>query len=79
MKMVHKETATCYFMRSETEKAYPSVMEARRAAEEYVGNQSYSKPFPNEETYLYGDRSGETTVMVRRDFGFVEEKTDEES
>jgi hypothetical protein len=50
---------------------YASLGEARRVAERYVGNRSYSKPFPNEENYLYGDGTGVTTVMVQQDVQFV--------
>lgn len=64
-------TATCYFHNSDTKKSFPSVPAARAAAEAYVGNTRFAKPFPNEETYLYGPGDGTTTVMVRQDIEIV--------
>lgn len=41
--------------------------EAHRVAQEHVGNRSYTKPFPNEPTYLYGPGDGTTIVTMRRE------------
>ena len=69
----HLETATCYFVNSKTEKKYPSLEEAMGAAESYVGNSRFAKPFKNEEKYLYGPGDGTTSVIVSRDSEIVEE------
>ena len=61
------KTATCYFTNSETEKQFSSFEEAVAAAERYVGNNNYVKPFPTENTRLYGPNDGTTSVMVRQD------------
>ncbi len=71
MTIIHKDTYTCYFINSNTEKAFPSLKEAQAAAEAYCGNRRYVKPFPSEETYLYGPGNGETSVMVRQDIEFA--------
>lgn len=55
----------CYFIKSNTEKEFSSLKEAQEAAENYCGNNKYSKPFPNEPTYMYGPGDGTTSVMIR--------------
>jgi len=71
MPIVHKDTFTVYFLNSDTEKQFAGKPEAMAAAMVYVGNSSYAKPFPNEDTYFYGPGDGTTSVIVRRDFEFV--------
>lgn len=44
-----------------------SLEQAMRLAAAYVGNNAYAKPFPNENTYLYGPGDGSTMVMIRKD------------
>jgi hypothetical protein len=56
----------CYFQLSDTQLEFATLEAARAAAEAYVGNRSAAKPFPSEDTYLYGPGNGDTTVMVRR-------------
>lgn len=58
----------CMFLNSETEKEFPDLASAQLAAEKYCGNRRYAKPFPNEDTYLYGPGDGTTSVMVRKCF-----------
>lgn len=60
--------ATCYFLKSGTEKRFPSLEEALSAAIAYCGNNRSVKPFSGEDTYLFGPGNGDTTVMVRTDF-----------
>jgi hypothetical protein len=67
MSIVYLESATVHFMSSDTKKTFPSVAEARAAAEAYVGNRAAAKPFPTEETYFYGPGNGDTTVTVMQD------------
>lgn len=67
MAIVYLKSATVYFMASDTKKTFPSIAEARRAAEAYVGNRAAAKPFADEETYLYGPGNGDTTVTVTQD------------
>ena len=54
-----------HFVNSETKRVVDNEEEAHRIAQEYVGNRSFNKPFPNENTYLYGPGNGETSVMIR--------------
>ena len=61
------ETATCYLTADDSKQTYPTMAQARAAAEAFVGNRSAAKPFPSEETYLYGPGNGEVSVMVRQD------------
>jgi hypothetical protein len=70
--IIHKNTFTCYFTNSNTQKTFPSLWEAQQAAEAYCGNASWRKPFPREETYLYGPGDGTTSVMIRQDFEFAD-------
>ena len=67
MALVYLDTATVHFYLSDTKKTFPSLAAARAAAEEYVGNRACAKPFPDEDTYLYGPGNGDTTVQVSRD------------
>ena len=76
MAVIRKQTATCYFVNSGTERNFPSVEDARTFAENYVGNRSCNKPFPNEDTYMYGPGDGTTSVMVRRDIEFTSDMHD---
>lgn len=66
MTIKYLKSATAYFLASDTEKQFPSVAAARKAAEAYVGNRVCTKMFMDEECYLYGPGTGETTVMVRQ-------------
>jgi len=72
MTVIRKDTYTCYFLNSNTEKTFPSLAEARAAAEAYCGNNSYAKPLPRDNTFLYGPGDGTTSVMVRQDVEFVD-------
>lgn len=65
------DTATCYFTNSDTQKKFESFEKACEAAEDYCGNGVYTRPFPEEETRLYGPGDGTTSVMVRQDISFV--------
>jgi hypothetical protein len=71
MAIIHKSTFTCYFHNSDTEKQFPSLAEAQKAAESYCGNNRSTKPFPDEETYLYGPGDGSVSVMIRQDIEFI--------
>jgi hypothetical protein len=71
MAIKYLDTFTCYFINSNTEKQFPSKEEAMEAARNYCGNNSYSKLFPNEETYIFGPGDGTTSVMVRQDVEFT--------
>jgi len=55
----------CYFLQSDTNKEFDSLQLALEAARKYVGNAAYTKPFPHEETYLFGPGDGTTSVTVR--------------
>jgi len=69
--IIRKGTFTCRFMNSDTSKTFPSLEEAMKAAEQYCGNSSCSKPFPQENTFFYGPGDGTTSVMIREDIEFV--------
>lgn len=60
----------CYFMNSDTEKKFDTFSAACMAAEDYVGNRAYAKPFPTEERRLYGPGDGTTSVQVYEEFTF---------
>lgn len=64
-------TFTAFFLNSDTQKSFPSLKEAQDAAEQYCGNNVYSKPFPGEESYSYGPGDGTTSVMIRENIEFV--------
>ena len=68
--IVHTGTYFCHFVESKTTKDFPSLEAAQQAAVEFVGNSSYAKPFPRENTYFYGPGDGTTTVMVREHVRF---------
>ena len=59
-----------YHMDREEEDDKETVFSTLDAAMEYcrrqVGNNSYSQPFPQEDTYLYGPGDGSTSKMIRR-------------
>jgi hypothetical protein len=42
-----------------------TLAQARAIAADHVGNHSANKPFPGEDTYLYGPGDGTVSVMVR--------------
>lgn len=67
MTVKYLETATVHFFNSDTSKTFPTLAEARAAAEAYVGNKAAAKPFRGEDTYFYGPGNGETSVSVMRD------------
>lgn len=71
MTVTHKDTFTCYFLNSETEKTFESKEAALSAAKGYCGNNRWIKPFPREETYMFGPGDGTTSVMVRQDITFT--------
>lgn len=48
--MKRLDTFTVQFMDSDTEKQFPDKASAMAAASRYVGNSSYAKLFPREET-----------------------------
>lgn len=69
------DSYTCYFLNSDTEKVFPSKDEAMQAARNYCGNNKYTTLWANsgeEESYLFGPGDGTTSVMIRRDFEFVD-------
>ena len=68
MTVVKLGTWTVQFLNSDTEKQFPDKESAMSAAAAYVGNTRYAKPFPREDTYLYGPGNGETSCVVRQDF-----------
>lgn len=70
MAFLYLKTATCYFNVSDTSKQFASFELACEAAERYVGNRVYTRPFKEENTRLYGPGDGSTTVMVRQDVHF---------
>lgn len=59
---------TVYYTNSDTTREVDTLEEARKLAEKYVGNSSATKPFPQEDTYLYGPGDGTTSVMVQEKF-----------
>jgi len=71
MTIIRKGTFTVHFMDSNTEKQFPTLESAMAAAEAYVGNRSYAKPFRDEPTMLYGPGDGTTSVMIREDVDFT--------
>lgn len=68
------ETYTIQFLKSGTEKQFPNKVAAHEAAAEYCGCNRYTKPFRDEETWLYGPGDGSTTCIVQQDFDFEDEK-----
>ena len=72
MAILRKETYTAYLVNEDNkEHQFPSKDEALKFAREYVGNNSYSKPIPKDDVYLFGPGDGTTSVMVRQDVEFV--------
>jgi len=71
MTIVRKNTFTVQFLNSDTEKQFSTKEAAMAAAIAYGGNAQYAKPFPNDDTYMYGPGNGETSVIVRRDVEFI--------
>jgi hypothetical protein len=56
-----------------------STAKGQVAVAELSGEELSAKPFPNEETYFYGDGSGATLVMVKQDVEVVnDEETDKQ-
>ena len=72
--IIRKPSFTCHFLNSGTEKSFSTRAEALAAAEQYCGNRSYARPFPAEETYLFGPGDGTTSVMVRQDIEFADDE-----
>jgi hypothetical protein len=77
MSLKYLDTYTCYFTNSDTEKQFPNKQEAFKAAQEYCGNNLYTKPFLYEETYLFGPGDGTSSVMVRQDVIYTVEQRDD--
>ena len=74
MRRVRLKTFTCYYQDGSDQKVqHPSLAEAMAAAEKFCGNNRYNKPFPNEETYLYGPGNGVTSIMIRQDCEYVKD------
>lgn len=71
MKRIRKETYTLIHTDTNAKKQFPNKEEAMTAAENSVGNRSFAKPFPNDETYLFGPGDGTTSIMVKQDSEFV--------
>lgn len=74
MTIVRLSTYTCQFLDEDREQQFPSRDAALAAAAQHVGNWSYAKPIPADNVYLFGPGDGTTTVMVRQDFEFADEK-----
>lgn len=70
MTVKYLNTYTVYFMISDTEKEFPDKMSALKAAEDYAGCNRYTKPFPNEDTWIFGPGDGSVSIMVRRDVDY---------
>jgi hypothetical protein len=68
------DTYSCYFCDSDSKESFYTLEKAMQAAESYCGNNNYTKPFLEEEIYLYGPGNGTTSVMVRRDVEFTASK-----
>jgi hypothetical protein len=81
MSIIRKDTFTCYFPNEDAETPvgasktqYPNKDAAMEAARTYVGNNSFVKPFPSDETYLFGPGDGTTSVIVSQDIEFGDDK-----
>jgi hypothetical protein len=46
-----------------------TLKQAQSIAAGHVGNNRPAKPFPNEDTYLYGPGDGTTCIIVREEWG----------
>lgn len=72
------ERFVCFFTDTATESSrdqvFDSLAEAQKAAVDYCGCSSYNKPFPHEDTYLYGPGDGTTSVIVRKYRGQTNEQ-----
>lgn len=64
------ETYTVRTMSNNRERQFPSLLDAMEHVEGIVGNRSYSRPFAQEETLLYGYGDGSVSHMIQRDFEF---------
>ncbi len=60
------------------ESALMNEHRAHTAAQNYVGNRRWSRPFPVEKTYFYGPGDGTVSVMIREDCEFLDTPTKEE-
>lgn len=64
-------TFSCYFVNENNrQERFNSLREAMLRAEKYVGNRSYARPIPNENTFFYGPGDGTTSVLIREDIEF---------
>jgi len=70
----HLDTFTVYDWGSNKQTQFSSLREAQRYVEGIVGNRAYRKPFPHEQTYLYGPEDGTTSHMIRQDTEFKFDK-----
>ncbi len=61
----------CIYYDTDKKEIFSTLDEARQAAEKYCGNNVYNKPFPDEETYLYGPGDGTTSVIIRAEVHFI--------
>ena len=70
MKIIHKGTYFLIFENLNGKKIeHLSFEEARRLAEDHVGNDVFTK-IPGENTYLYGPGDGTTSVFMREEIEF---------
>lgn len=73
MPIVYKDTYTVYYLDSNTQRDGLTATEAHTLAAQHVGNRSYSKPIPTDETYAYGPGDGTTSVIIRREWEFSDD------
>lgn len=67
MTIKYLSTYTVHNMVDDSNKTFASSGEAHSYCQRLCGNSRYVKPFPEENTYLYGPGNGDTTLMIRQD------------
>jgi hypothetical protein len=71
MTIARKGTYTVHYQDTGYKRQFSKLRDALNAAENHVGNSSFAKPFPEEDTYFYGPGDGTTSVIVREDVEFT--------
>jgi hypothetical protein len=78
MAITRLATYTCYILADDSQRQFPTRQAALDFAAATVGNRSYAKPIPAEDTYLFGPGDGTTSIMVRQDVEFVDDVEEKE-
>lgn len=71
MTIIRKGTYTVNYQETGDKRQFSSLRAALDVAAAHVGNHSFAKPWPEEDTYFYGPGDGTTSVIVREDIEFA--------